>query len=55
VGGTYQVYANNGDVVSEGKITSENFKMDTSKWASGNYFVKAMSAKGIITKTFVIK
>jgi glucose/arabinose dehydrogenase len=55
VGGTYQVFANNGDVVSEGKINSESFKIETTKWSAGNYFVKATSAKGIITKTFVIK
>lgn len=55
VGGQYQIFANTGEMVSEGKISSSTFNIETNRWASGNYFVKAKSEKGTITQTFVIK
>lgn len=54
MGSTMVVYAFTGEVVAEVKVNASTMKVDCSAWAAGNYFVKASSAKGTITKTFVV-
>jgi hypothetical protein len=54
IGSSYAVYAFNGQKVAENKITATQQTLDCSAFGVGNYFIKASSDKGTITKTFVV-
>lgn len=55
IGTNYIVYSFNGQKVTEKKISGALETMDCTNWAAGSYFIKATSAKGTITKTFVVE
>jgi hypothetical protein len=55
MGATYTIYSFTGEVIAESNINSTSVRVDCSAYAAGNYFVKATTAKGTITKTFVVQ
>ncbi|MFM1999215.1 MAG: hypothetical protein RL204_1162 [Bacteroidota bacterium] len=55
MGATYTIYSFTGEKIAESNITSTSVRVDCSAYAAGNYFVKATTAKGTITKTFVVQ
>lgn len=55
LGGKVSVYAFTGETILEQNISSSRMELNCEKWAAGTYFVRAISDKGTITKTFVIQ
>lgn len=53
VGANYEIHSFKGQLVKSGKITSTTENISCVDLASGQYFIKASSEKGTVTKTFV--
>lgn len=53
IGATYEIHSFMGQMVKSGKITSTMESITCNDLATGQYFIKAHSANGTITKTFV--
>ncbi len=52
--GQYAIFNFDGSHMRQGKIHDLNMSIHIDNWASGSYFIKVESKKGIITKKFVV-
>jgi hypothetical protein len=55
IGTTFTVYSFGGQKVEERTVRSTRETLNVSELAAGQYFVKATSDKGTVTKTFIVE
>jgi len=55
VGSFYEIINFDGKSVKKGRISSDRMSFEKGDLASGTYFIRAISLKGMVTRTFVIR